>query len=64
MNEMINIKKDYIKFLLADDTQAFIVTFIGFSIMRATGLIDIDSYTKIMMVATGAFFGQKLTNRG
>lgn len=59
---MVNIKKEYLKFLSADDTQAFIFAFIGFSIIRAAGLIDVDSYTKIMMVATGAFFGQKITN--
>lgn len=57
------VKTAYMKFLSADDTQAFIFTFIGFSAMRAAGLIDVSSYTKIMMVASGAFFGQKLTNR-
>ena len=57
------LKKDYLKFLSADDTQAFIFAFVGFTVLLVLGQLDLDSYTKIMMVATGAFFGQKITNR-
>lgn len=55
--------KEYLKFLSADDTQAFIFAFLGFSTLLITGNLDLGSYTNIMMVATGAFFGQKITNR-
>jgi hypothetical protein len=56
------LKDEYFKFLSQDDTQSFIFTFAGFSALLIGGYIDLDAYTKIMMVATGAFYGQKLTN--
>lgn len=57
------LKNEYFKFLSADDTQAFVFTFAGFTILLVAGQLDLQSYTNIMMVATGSFFGQKVTNR-
>lgn len=56
------LKADYFEFLADDDTQSFIFVLIAFSILLKTGSIDMQSFTKIMMVATGAFYGQKITN--
>jgi len=60
---MKEIKDDYKTFLIQDDTQAFMFTFVAFTVLLIAGYIDLQSFTKIMMVGVGGFFGQKLTNR-
>ena len=57
-----NLRKEYISFLSADDTQAFIFVFIGFSFLLIFGYLDMDNYRILMSIATGAFFGEKLTD--
>ena len=56
------LKKEYIAFLSADDTQAFVFVFIGFSLLLVLGYLDIDNYRILMSRATGAFFGEKITD--